>query len=34
MKFEDPNTSSEQDIQGKLDALSKEIEETFRRINE
>jgi len=34
MKFEDPNVSSEQDIQGKLDALSKEIEETFRRINE
>lgn len=34
MKFEDPNTSSEQEIQGKLDALSKEIEETFRRINE
>jgi V-type H+-transporting ATPase subunit A len=34
MKFEDPNSSSEQEIQGRLDALSKEIEETFRRINE
>ena len=34
MKFEDPNESSEQDIQGRLDGLSKEIEETFRRINE
>ena len=34
MKFEDPNESSEQDIQGRLDGLSKEIEETFRRISE
>jgi vacuolar-type H+-ATPase subunit D/Vma8 len=34
MKFEDPNTSSEQEIQSTLDTLSKEIEETFRRINE
>ncbi|WRT69708.1 V-type ATPase, A subunit [Kwoniella shivajii] len=34
MKFESPNTQSEQDIQGKFDQLYNEIGETFRRMQE
>ena len=34
MKFESPNTQSEEEIQGKFDQLYTEIQETFRRMQE
>jgi V-type H+-transporting ATPase subunit A len=34
MKFESPNTQSEEDITGKFDQLYNEIQETFRRLQE
>lgn len=34
MKFESPNTQSEEEIQAKFDALHNEIGETFRRLQE
>lgn len=34
MKFESPNTQSEEEISGKYDQLYNEIQETFRRIQE
>ena len=34
MKFESPNTQSEEEITVKLDALYNEIAETFRRLQE
>lgn len=34
MKFESPNTQSEEEITGKFDQLYNEIQETFRRIQE
>jgi V-type H+-transporting ATPase subunit A len=34
MKFESPNTQSEEDIKGKFDQLYNEIGETFRRMQE
>ncbi len=34
MKFESPNTQSEEEITTKLDALYNEIGETFRRLQE
>ena len=34
MKFESPNTQSEEDIAGKFDQLHNEIQEAFRRLQE
>jgi V-type H+-transporting ATPase subunit A len=34
MKFESPNTQSEEEILGKFDGLYNEIGETFRRLQE
>jgi len=34
MKFESPNTQSEEEITGKFEALYNEIGETFRRLQE
>ena len=34
MKFESPNSQSEEEITGKLEALNNEIGETFRRLQE
>lgn len=34
MKFESPNTQSEQEMMGKFDQLYSEIGETFRRLQE
>jgi V-type H+-transporting ATPase subunit A len=34
MKFESPNSQSEEDINGKYDQLYQEIQETFRRMQE
>lgn len=34
MKFESPNSQSEEDIEGKFESLHNEIQETFRRMQE
>ena len=34
MKFESPNTQSEEDITGKFEQLHIEIQEAFRRLQE